>query len=68
MQSNFEHAIANRQYFTALVAVFKGRFHRKYHVERANVMSIPRVAQYPTSSADQNIYQDPDPPTPHWGC
>ena len=68
MPSNFEQAIANQRYFAALVARFKSLFHRKHHVERANAVSIARATEYRTSSVDQNIYWDPDPPTPNWGC
>jgi hypothetical protein len=37
-------------------------------VERADVVSIARATEHRTSLVDQNIYWDPDPPTPNWGC
>jgi hypothetical protein len=68
MESSFKHAIGGHKYVAALIAAFERFLQRRSQLKSARGMSVPPIAQYPASSDRQNIYLDPDPPTPHWGC
>jgi hypothetical protein len=68
MEPNFEYASGNRKYFAVLIAAFELFFHRRSQLNCAKGIIVPPIAEYPMSLDRQNIYQDPDPPTPHWGC
>jgi hypothetical protein len=68
VQSNFERAIEVQKYFAAFVAMFRVFLHQRQPQSCENSWSMLRTTDYPTSLDRQNIYQDPDPPTPHWGC
>ena len=69
MQANFERAGDRHGYFAVSIAAAFKRF--LYPKDKANAAQSPVVlpkAEDRAISDRQNIYQDPDPPTPHWGC
>jgi hypothetical protein len=68
MQPDFEYPIARQKYFAAVMAVFKSFFHQRPRQNSVNGITARPIADHPTSLDHRNIYQDPDPPTPHWGC
>jgi hypothetical protein len=68
MQPNFEWAIETQKYFMALVTLFRVLFQQRRRQSSDNSEIISRPAENPTSVDLQDVYSDPDPPTPHWGC
>ena len=68
MQPDFERAVETPRYFAALMAMFRVLLHQRRRQDSNNSGIIARPAEHPTSLDLQNIYSDPDPPTPHWGC
>jgi hypothetical protein len=69
MQANFERAGDRHSYFAvSIAAAFKRFFYSRARVSCAQSPVVLPKAEAPAISGHQNIYQDPDPPTPHWGC
>ena len=68
MQPGFEREIEAQKYIAALVAMFSDFLHQRPRQNGGDGRSIPRAIDGSTSPDLQNIYQDSDPPTPHWGC
>jgi hypothetical protein len=68
MQPNFERAIETQKYFGTFVAMFRVFLQQRHRPNVEVGASIPRPTHLSTPSDRENIYQDPDPPTPHWGC
>jgi hypothetical protein len=68
MKSDFVHASGSHSYFAASIAALKRLFRPGNQVNCAKDTNVPPPAVYSTTSDRQNIYRDPDPPTPHWGC
>ena len=68
MQPSFERAIEMQKYFVAFMAMFKVFLHQRPPQNCDDAKSFPQMTGHPTSLESQSIYQDPDPPTPHWGC
>jgi hypothetical protein len=68
MQPNSERAIEVQKYFAAFVAMIRVFLHQRDRQNDDNSASIPRTTDDLASLDRQHIYQDPDPPTPHWGC
>jgi hypothetical protein len=69
MQANFERADDRHSYFAAsIAAAFKRFFYPRSHVSCVQSAVVLPKAKDPAISEHQNVYQDPDPPTPHWGC
>jgi hypothetical protein len=67
MESHFEHATSGQRYFAALIVAFNRLFHRRRKPNCAGIVVAPK-AEYSTPLNCQDVYQDPDPPTPNWGC
>jgi hypothetical protein len=68
MESNFEHAIGGQKYLAALIAAFERFFQRRKQPNSTSGMGVALTTEYQTPLDRQDIYLDPDPPTPHWGC
>jgi hypothetical protein len=68
MQANFDRAIGRQNYFAASIAAFRRLFHSGSQPNCATGTVVAPPAEDPAKLDRQNIYQDPDPPTPHWGC
>ncbi len=69
MQANFDRARDSHTYFAvSIAAAFRRFFYPKTPMSCAQSPVVPPKAEDLAISGHQNIYQDPDPPTPHWGC
>jgi hypothetical protein len=62
-----ESELRNENRFAALVTMFTS-FFRQGPRPNAPMVRVQRIVDHPTSPDHRNIYLDPDPPTPHWGC
>jgi hypothetical protein len=68
MESIFERVAASQSYFAASIAAFKRVFYPSRQTNCAKSIVVAPTIECPPALDHQNIYQDPDPPTPHWGC
>jgi hypothetical protein len=70
MEPDFKNATSGQNYLAALVAASRRFFHRGNRLDCARGIIVPPpIAEHPASlEGRENNYQDPDPPTPNWGC